>query len=287
MFYICQQIVKRNLREMGQGLEYVPNIPGLVQPAEAYEYFIPDTLFPSSNDWEIPDLDDSMQAQEVAIPMCKWGEQERTLDLRGNGTIHFYTDDYKFAALYERPEKLSNAHPRNIVEPNFSLFLDMAPAFGLQAIYKKRVIARMMQDRGIRVFVDLNVAQKFIKLNMIGVPRGWRSFATRGYSDRLGGLELEYRIAEASASFAGRKPLFVVYGGGAKCKDFCKEVGAVYITPNLDIKNREWKFEQLLKDDVIAFTDMDYSRAALEEGKTQVRLDQVMDFGKVEQLNDK
>lgn len=263
---------------MTQELAHIDTIPGTVQPEEAYEAFIPDTLFPTDNDWEIPVLDDTMQAQEVAIPMQKWGEQARVLDLKGNGTIHFFTDDYKFSALYEDPSKLANAHPRNIVEPNFSLYLDMAPAFGLQAIYKKRVIARMMQDRGIRVFVDLNVAQKFIKLNLIGVPRGWRAFATRGYSDRVGGLELEYRIAEASASFAGRKPLFVVYGGGQVCKDFCKEVGAVYITPNLDIKNREAKYDQLLKDNVIAFADTDYSREALEAGKTAARLSQVADF---------
>lgn len=272
---------------MSQELAHIDKIPGIVQPEEAYEGFIPDTLFATDNDWEIPVLDDSMQAQEVCIPFAKWGEQSRVFDYKGNGTVHFYTDDYKFSALYEDPSKLANAHPRNIVEPNFSLYLDMAPAFGLQAIYKKRVIARMMQDRGIRVFVDLNVAQKFIKLNLIGVPKGWRSFATRGYSERVGGLELEYRLAEASASFAGRKPLFVVYGGGNKCRDFCKEVGAVYITPNLDIKNREAKYDQLLKDDIIAFADTDYSRQALEEGKELARLAQVTDYSKpqIEQDN--
>lgn len=252
----------------------------MVQPEEAYEGFIPDTLFPSSNDWEVPDLDISMQAQEVAIPFLIFGEQARTFDMRGNGTLHFYTDDYRFQSVYEHPEKILQHHPRNIVEPNFSLYLDMAPAFGLQAVYKKRVVARMMQDRGIRVFVDLNVAQKFIKLNLIGVPRGWRSFCTRGYTDRLPQLELEYRIAEASASIAERKPLFVVYGGGAKCRDFCKEVGGVYITPNIVLKNKEKAFEQLMRDNVIAFSDSDYSMAALEEGKTSVRLGQAEDYTK-------
>lgn len=263
-----------------QELDILQSQEHLVSYDEAREDWIPDTLFASSNDWEIPDLDISMQAQECAIPFVKWGEIGRLTDLKGNGTYHFFTDDYKFQALYEHPETLLKAHPRNIVEPNFSLYLDMAPAFGLQAIYKKRVIARMMQDRGIRVFVDLNVAQKFIKLNLIGIPRGWRSFATRGYSDNVGGLEFEYRIAEASASFAGRKPLFVVYGGGNNCRDFCKEVGAIYITPNLTIKNKENKFEELLRDNVIAFADQDYSREALEAGKTAARLLQVQDFSK-------
>ena len=219
-----------------------------------------------------------MQAKDCAIPFLCFGEQARTLNLQGNGTVHFYTDDYRFSAVYEHPEKILQHHPRNIVEPNFSLYLDMAPAFGLQAVYKKRVVARMMQDKGIRIFVDLNVAQKFIKLNMIGVPKGWRAFCTRGYSDRLTGLELEYKLAEASASFSGRKPLFVCYGGGNKCRDFCKEAGAVYITPNIVLKNKEKAFEKLLQDNVIAFTDTDYSLAALEEGKSAVRIGQAEDY---------
>lgn len=242
------------------------------------ENYIPDTLFPSDNDWGIPMLDINMQAQECAIPVLRYGEQARALDMKGNGTVHFYTDDYKFSAVYEHPEKILQHHPRNIIEPNFSTFLDMAPAFGLQAIYKKRVVSRMMQDKGIRVFVDLNVSQNFIKLNLLGVPQGWRAFATRGYSDRLGHLEVEYGIAEASAAIAGTKPLFLVYGGGKKCQDFCKEVGAVYITPNLVIKNKEKAIQQLLDDNIIYFADNDYSREALEASKTQVRLNQAEDY---------
>ena len=259
-------------------LDILRQAPDLVSYEEAREDFIPDTLFATDNDWEIPMLDISMQAQEVAIPLNKWGEQARTTDLKGNGTVHFYTDDYKFSKLYEHPEQLYNAHPRNIVEPNFSLYLDMAPAFGLQAIYKKRVIARMMQDRGIRVFVDLNVAQKFIRLNLLGVPRGWRAFATRGYSDRLGALELEYRIAEASAALADRTPLFMVYGGGDKCRQFCKEVGAIYITPNLDVKKREQYYKDLLADNIIAFADKDYSKEAIEAHAEAARALQVEDY---------
>lgn len=258
------------------------NTADIIEPKDAYnDGFICDQLFPTdprAGEWEIPMLDDTMQAQECAIPWIAFGEQKRTYDLMGNGTLHFFVDDYRFQSVYEHPEKIVQHHPRNMVEPNFSLYLDMAPAFGLQAIYKKRVVARMMQDRGIRVFVDLNVAQKFIKLNLIGVPNGWRAFCTRGYSDRLPALELEYRIAEASASFVSRRPLFVVYGGGQKCKDFCKEVQAIYITPNIVLKNKEQAFQKLMEDNVIAFTDEDYSLKALEEGKSSVRANQAIDF---------
>ena len=257
----------------------IQKIPGLIEPAEAYEDgFIPDCIFSSGNDWEIPDLDPTMQATEAAIPFISFGEQKRTYNMMGNGTLHFYTDDYRFSAVFEHPERIQQHHPRNVVEPNFSLYLDMAPAFGLQAIYKKRVVARMMQDRGIRIFVDLNVAQKFIKLNLIGIPNGWRAFATRGYSDRLPALELEYRIAETSASFIDRKPLFVVYGGGQKCKDFCKEVGAIYVTPNIVLKKKEAAYQKLMEENVIAFADTDYSMKALEEGKNSIRANQAINY---------
>lgn len=240
--------------------------------------YIPDQLFATDNDWEIPTLDIDMQAKEVSIPFLCFGEQARTLNLQNTGTVHFYTDDYRFNVVYEHPERILQHHPRNIVEPNFSLFYDTPAAFGLQAIYKKRTVARMMQDKGIRVFVDLNVAQKYIKLNLLGVPKGWRSFCTRGYSDRLPALELEYQIASANASFSGSKPIFVCYGGGQKCKDFCKEVGGVYITPNIVLKRKEQAFEKLLNENIIAFANGDCSREGLEASKDMIKLGQAADY---------
>ena len=112
----------------------------------------------------------------------------------------------------------------------------MPVSFGLQAIYKKRWIARCMQGKGIGVFVDLNVAQKFYQLNMIGVPRGWRAFATRGYSDRLNNLAFEYSIAKDWAN--GKEPLFVIYGGGDTCRRFAQENNCIYINPVVTTKKK-------------------------------------------------
>lgn len=142
------------------------------------EYSAPDELFPvADNDWEIPSLRLDVQPTGCTIPMLAYGEQKRTYDMMGNGTLHFYVDDYRFAGtIYEHPEKILQHHPMNIVEPNFSLFNETPAAFGLQAVYKKRWIARMCQNKGIGVFVDLNVAQKFIKLNLLGVPMGYNAF---------------------------------------------------------------------------------------------------------------
>ena len=201
-----------------------------------YEMILPDQLFPTDNDLEIPTLDIDMQAKECQTPFLCFGEQRRTFNLNGAGSLHFYTDDYRFSAIYEHPEKILQHHPAVIVEPNFSLYNEMPVSFGLQAIYKKRWIARCMQGKGIGVFVDLNVAQKFYQLNMIGVPRGWRAFATRGYSDRMNNLAFEYSIAKDWAN--GKEPLFVIYGGGDTCRRFAQENNCIYINPVVTTKKK-------------------------------------------------
>lgn len=175
--------------------------------------YVPDCLFPSDNDLDVPMLLTEFQPSVVDIPFVCFGEQRRTFDMNGTGTLHFYTEDYRFNGVYEHPEKILKHNPRNIVEPNFSLFDETPISMGLSNIYKKRYIARSMQQKNIRVFVDLNVSIKYLKLNLLGVPMGWSAFATRGYSDRIEELRLEWELAKF---WCGDKNalLFVVYGGG-------------------------------------------------------------------------
>lgn len=224
---------------------------------QTYDLSLSDQLFPSDNDLEVPTLDINMQATECQIPFLCFGEQKRTYNLNGAGTLHFYTDDYRFNSVYDHPEKILQHNPYAIVEPNFSLYNESPIAFGLQAIYKKRFIAKAMQERGIRVFVDLNVAQKYYQLNMLGVPRGWAAFATRGYSDRLNNLAFEYSIAKDWAM--GKTPLFVIYGGGNPCKQFAREHGCIYVNPVVVTKRR---IESLKKiHEGIAFLGEEFSVA--------------------------
>lgn len=226
------------------------------------DIIIPDQLFPTDNDAEIPVLRLDMQATEHVIPFLCFGEQKRTFDLQGSGTLHFYTDDYRFAAIYEHPEKILQHHPSIIVEPNFSLFNEMPVAFGLQCIYKKRWIARVMQERGIRVLVDLNVAQKFYKLNMIGVPMGWSAFSTRGYSDRIPNLEFEYELAKSWAQ--GNRLVFEIYGGGDECRYFAKHnEGCVYHSPVVTTKKKLDAVKKIHEG--VAFFNEEFSIKGLEQ----------------------
>lgn len=205
-----------------------------------------DASYPSDNDLEIPCLRMDLQAHECTKPFCAFGEQKRTFNLEHAGCLHFYVDDYRFNSVWNHPEKILRSNPKSIVEPNFSLYADTPISFGLQSIYKKRWIARCMQERGVRIFVDLNVNAKFYKLNMIGVPFGWSSFATRGYSDRLANLEYEYNIAK---SWAQGNPLtFVVYGGGIECRHFAQKNGCIYITP-LAVEKKKRKALEMIQNE--------------------------------------
>lgn len=208
------------------------------------DLFCPDAYFATDNDLEIPTLRLDMQAKYCERPFVLWGEQKRTFKMNGQGVLHFYTDDYRFGdKLYQHPEIILQHNPASIVEPNYSLFQDTPIAFGLQAVFKKRLVARSMQEKGIRVFVDLNVAAKFYKLNLIGVPMGWSAFCTRGYSDRLNYLAFELEMAKMMAD--GNPLLFVVYGGGQPVKEFCKQNGLIYVTPIIAVKNKAKALEKI------------------------------------------
>lgn len=208
-----------------------------------------DCLFPTDNALEIPILRLDMQAKVVSLPFVCFGEQKRTFQMNGAGTLHFYTDDYRYKRLYDHPEQILHHNPQNIVEPNYSLFNETPIAFGMQQVYKKRFIARAMQEKGIRVFVDLNTSSKFYRLNMLGVPRGWSSYCTRGYSDRLNYLAFELEMAK---SWSDGNPLtFVVYGGGSNVKEFCMKEGLIYVTPVVTMKNKLKSIEKM--KETIAF----------------------------------
>lgn len=243
--------------------------------------WIPDTILPSDNALEIPTLRLDRQPEFVSIPFVCYGEQKRTFQMNHTGTLHFYTDDYRFSAVFEHPETILKHNPANIVEPNFSCFSETPVAFGMQAIYKKRFISRAMQEKGINVFVDLNVNSKFYKLNMIGVPRGYHSFCTRGYSDRVHYLEFEYNIAKEWAE--GNRLTFIIYGGGEPCKEFARmhanEANIVYMSQMVNIKKKTKALEKIAET-VSFFGEKEDVSEILTAKKMELIEGQMTDFTK-------
>ncbi len=160
----------------------------------------------------------------LELPLSPYGLGRKT---REASTIHFYVDDYRFENVWKNPAKLLTGNATAIVEPNFSLFDTTPLAYGLQLIYKKRWIARYLQECGLLVYVDLNISGKFDDYNLMGVPAGYNAFATRGTRGFVDRLAEELTIAQA---ISGKKiPNFIVYGGGKEIQEFCAKHSLVYL----------------------------------------------------------
>lgn len=186
---------------------------------------IPAALFSSDNEWGIPSLDINFQSEALEIPVTRWGKVKRKSAMRG--TYHFYEDDYKFEALWSDPSDIINSHCAAVIEPNFSTNPNMARILALYDIYRKRFLARWWQTYGIRIIVDLNVEREFFDLNLLGVPKGWKSYANRGTQGDVSHLQEAYSLA---CDHAGTDSItYIVYGGGKSVAAHCRQSNWTYI----------------------------------------------------------
>lgn len=196
------------------------------------EQMLSDVLYESNNKFEIPTLLLDMQAGKLELPLNAWGANSR---LRKDvSTYHFYVDDYRFEQLWKDPINLVNANPKAIVEPNCSLHDQTPIAYGIHLIYKKRWLARYMQELGVKVYVDLNVSRKFHEWNVMGIPKGYNAFFTRGMAGWLSSLKEEHRIAREISGL--ENPNLIVYGGGDEIKEYCMSNNLLYVTDFINDK---------------------------------------------------
>lgn len=177
---------------------------------------VPDAVFPSDNEWDVPTLDVRMQADHFDFPFAIWGSVARR---KMRGIAGFYTDDRRFSGVFERPDSLLLAPCPTVVEPNYSTHPQIPRAVMLERIYRKRWLARYWQTKGRRIFVDLNVDPTVRALNFLGVPKGWRAYFTRSHGDPAK-IVSEW---EAAVAHAGTDDLiFGVYGGGREVQELCR-----------------------------------------------------------------
>jgi len=196
----------------------------------------PDTFFPSDNSQGIPLLDIQMQAKYFDLPIVAYGSESRK---NQQGTVLFFVDDYRFELLWKNPELLFRSSPINIGETNFSIYKDYPEALALYQIYRKRWLSRYYQSRGIRIFADLNVFHEYYELNLLGIPKGWSAYCTRGVANRPEDLLREIEIAENHAS--PNPILFLCYGGGTEIKKICQELAYKNVYYVQDFVNRKDK----------------------------------------------
>lgn len=195
--------------------------------------YTPNIIFPADNEWGIPVLDLNLQAVGFYAPVIKWGAQARSM--QHNGTYHFYVEDYKFEALWRKPNKLVNSGCKAVVEVNFSTGNTMPKAEVLYAvIYRKRWLARYWQTHGVRVAVDLNIERSFFDIALLGVPKGWTVYCNRAYTSDTSHLHEAFQVAQAHA---GDMPIqYTVYGGGKAIRELCAKEGWHYLAEDADVR---------------------------------------------------
>lgn len=174
--------------------------------------------FPTDNEWDIPVLSLKYQATSYTSPFVQWGEISRKAKM--SGTWHFYVEDEKFESVWKDPKWPLMSGATNCIEINYSAYGNTPRAWVMGQMYKKRWISRWWQKYGMRIFVDLNVNDKYFDLNFLGVPFGWRAYATRGYNNRLEYIVQQYDMACDRAETDDI--LFVVIGGGQKVEELAK-----------------------------------------------------------------
>lgn len=190
-----------------------------------YYRMMGDYLYPTDNEYQIPTLLADRQPVHVELPLAPWGAEGRYK--KGITTYHFYVDDYRFEQLFKNPILLLQSGCRAVVEPNVSIHDQTPVAIALYQIYRKRYLARYLQECGLQVWADLNVSPHLERWNALGIPQGYNAFFTRGVSgwqptlDRH--LEMARRISECD------HPNLVVYGGGNDIADWCMAKQVVHI----------------------------------------------------------
>ena len=190
-----------------------------------YYKMMGDYLYPTDNEYQIPTLLSDNQPVHVELPLAPWGAEGRYK--KGITTYHFYVDDYRFEQLFKNPILLLQSGCRAVVEPNVSIHDQTPVAIALYQIYRKRYLARYLQECGLQVWADLNVSPHLEEWNALGIPHGYNAFFTRGVSgwqptlDRH--LEMARRISECD------HPNLVVYGGGKDIADWCMAKQVVHI----------------------------------------------------------
>jgi len=192
-------------------------------PAEATV----DPVWPGEPDFDVPILRDDRQAQTIEHAVVRWGSVKRKTKV--NGTIHFYTDDAKFATLWGQPTDLLLSGCPVAVEPNYTVIATTPRAVAIWAIYRKRWLARLWQQSGVLIVVDLNLGAHE-DLALLGVPKGWGAYATRCHADGEDSVErIKRHYAVAKERCGGKPHLFAVFGGGRRAKELCAKEGWTWI----------------------------------------------------------
>lgn len=182
-----------------------------------------DLVFPSANEYGVPDLlfrGEAGGAPALEAPLAAWGSVARSS--RFSGTWHFYVDDYRFSSgLMSEPLAPVRTGASSLVEPNYSIFDESPRAVAIWRTYQKRWVARCWQSEvpDLPIWADVCFSAAHEEVGMLGVPFGWRRFATAGFDRHA--FELDQSLERAVERSAGESFTLLVYGGGDEVDRWC------------------------------------------------------------------
>lgn len=200
-----------------------------------YFKMLGDYIYPSNNEYDIPTLLTDNMPVHLELPFTPWGAEARYK--KGITTYHFYVEDYRFEQLFKDPIKLLLSGCRAIVEPNCSIHDQTPMAYAIYQTYRKRYLARYLQECGMQIWVDLNVSPHFEEINALGIPDGYNAFCTRGVTGWLNTTERHWQMAKRISGLD--KPNMFVYGGGREIEDWCKQHDIVYVDEYMNRRRNE------------------------------------------------
>lgn len=108
------------------------------------------TLYPSSNQWGIPDLP---AASAVPKRLIAYNDRWKVEHPEAGDAVHFFLDDYRFETMWTKPQRgLSRVMRAGLaLTPDFSLWREMPLAMQLWQVYRSRWCGCWMRSNGVEV----------------------------------------------------------------------------------------------------------------------------------------
>ena len=127
----------------------------------------------------------------------------RTISIKQNTGIHFFTDDYRFTSCWRQPLKYADmfAKAGAVMSPDFSMYRDMPLALQLYNHYRKHWLGQFWQTRGAVVIPTISWSDSaswdfcfdgeprggIVAVSTVGVKRDKEAFGlfSAGWSEML------------------------------------------------------------------------------------------------------
>ncbi|HUM67720.1 MAG TPA: DUF4417 domain-containing protein [Chloroflexota bacterium] len=188
-------------------------------------------IFPSDNEYGIPALQHT-PVSRIPAWLVPYRQRIRSNEPPDDGAVHFFAEDYRFEAVWNRPCKALEALSpyQMVLTPDFSLYRDWPLMLQLWNTYRNRWCGRFWQEEGFAVIPTISWSTtESYDFCFLGVPR--RSIVAVSAVGVNLDAPLEYRLfADGFTEMVRRLEPLVVLSYG-RLPAACHELVEVVIYP--------------------------------------------------------